>query len=92
MLNDSRLVAECFDTQKRPGGHVLCAMTFAQVEKSVLDAVKVGARCQLESNKLRLPGNLCKRLSRQDLGRLDSDRRHASAWSDAKLRAGLRAT
>lgn len=51
MLNDSRLVAECFDTQKRPGGHVLCAMTFAQVEKSALDAVKVGARCQLESSK-----------------------------------------
>jgi hypothetical protein len=41
---------------------------------------------------LRLPGNLCKRLSRQDLGRLDGDRRHASAWSDAKLRAVLRAT
>jgi hypothetical protein len=31
---------------------------------------------------LRLPGNLCKRLSRQDLGRLDGDRRHASAWSE----------
>jgi hypothetical protein len=32
-----------------------------------------------------------KRLNRRDLGRLDGDRRHVSAWSDAQSRAGLRA-
>ncbi|MFN4896289.1 MAG: hypothetical protein ACK5HO_10930, partial [Pseudomonadota bacterium] len=32
-----------------------------------------------------------KRLTRRDLGRPDGDHRHASAWSDAQSRAGLRA-